>query len=397
LLVARARSGLFLPHLVFDLYSILLLLYCYRTTQFKCFVESTSSKTAKSKIGVLLLVNRKTIVEKRVSQVDHKDQMISMMEEDLLQEMIRDRELSITFIKKKISDQDEKDIRLRKQQILITETVATNRDEYRTELTALRQKYGEYLRQYHDMKDALDTKRQHQQQNNGGTTTPKVPGLHVYNEIMNAVDTNASSSSAAAAMAGIESSSNYVVRMQSQLCKAMHGMGIMETQLQLTRKQTELYKKKSKDSITDMVEEKSQVELKIVNELIIADTSRQEVEMKRKTQHDSFFKEKYDLLEKIERQNEHAAAAKDDDDDDNNDEEEDNPEDKEELTGMLEHGKEEIERLLLSNEETAKTLEELKIKAAIAQGQDVVDDIVTSIAEEFAEQEEDDDSDDDYN
>jgi hypothetical protein len=331
-----------------------------------------------------------------------------MMEEDLLQEMIRDRELSITFIKNKISDQDEKDIRLRKQQILITATVATNREEYRTELTALRQRYGEFLRQYHDAKGSLDTKRQQQQQHsdggqqqqNGGTTT-KGPGLQVYNEIMNAVDTNASSSlsgNAAAAMAGIDSSSNYVVRMQSQLCKAMHGMGIMETQLVLTREQTEIYKKKSKDVITDLVEEKSQVELKIVNELIVADTSRQEVETKRKTQHDSFFKEKYDLLEKIERQNEQAAANNEDDnDDDDDDEEEDNPEDKEELTGMVEHGKKEIERLERENEETATKLEELKIKAAIAQGQDVVDDIVTSIAEEFAEQEtDDDDSDDDY-
>ena len=334
-----------------------------------------------------------------------------MMEEDLLQEMIRDRELSITFSKKKISDQDEKDIRLRKQQIAIGLTVATNREEYRTELAALRQKYGEYLRQYHDTKDALDTKRQQQQQQqqnggqqqqqqNGGSTT-KAPGLHVYSEIMNAVDTNASSGNAAsaAAMAGTDSSSNYVVRMQSQLCKAMHGMGIMETQLQLTRKQTELYKKKSKDVTTDMVEEKSQVELKIVNELIVADTSRQEVETKHKTQHDSFFKEKYDLLEKIERQNEQAAANNEDNsDDDDDEEEEDNPEDKEELTGMLEHGKEEIERLERENEETATKLEELKIKAAIAQGQDVVDDIVTSIAEEFAEQESDDDSDidDDY-
>ena len=315
-----------------------------------------------------------------------------MMEEDLLQEMIRDRELSITFSKKKISDQDEKDIRLRKQQIAIGLTVATNREEYRTELAALRQKYGEYLRQYHDTKDALDTKRQQQQQNGGSTT--KAPGLHVYSEIMNAVDTNASSGNA-----GTDSSSNYVVRMQSQLCKAMHGMGIMETQLQLTRKQTELYKKKSKDVTTDMVEEKSQVELKIVNELIVADTSRQEVETKHKTQHDSFFKEKYDLLEKIERQNEQAAANNEDNsDDDDDEEEEDNPEDKEELTGMLEHGKEEIERLERKNEETATKLEELKIKAAIAQGQDVVDDIVTSIAEEFAEQESDDDSDidDDY-
>jgi len=326
------------------------------------------------------------------------------MEEDLLQEMIRDRETSITFIEKKIFDQDDKEKRLREHEIIATETVKKNREEYRTEQTVLRQRYGTFLRQYHDTKDALDTKKahqhqqqQHQQHSNGGGINNSqqqaqnggkilnVPSLHVYNEIMNAVDTSSSSSNSNAGnvAAGIDSSSNYVVRMQSQLCKAMHGMGIMETQLQLTRKKTELYKKKSKDVITGMVEEKSQAELKLVNELIVADNLRQEVETKRKLQHDSFFKEKYDLMEKIERQNKASNDSFDN-------EEVDNEEEKEELRKILEQGKEEIKRLEHENKERTKELEALKEKAAIAQGHDVVDDIVTSIAEEFAEREDDD-------
>lgn len=326
------------------------------------------------------------------------------MEEDLLQEMIRDRETSITFIEKKIFDQDDKEKRLREHEIIATETVKKNREEYRTEQTVLRQRYGTFLRQYHDTKDALDTKKahqhqqqQHQQHSNGGGINNSqqqaqnggkilnVPSLHVYNEIMNAVDTSSSSSKGndGNVAAGTDSSSNYVVRMQSQLCKAMHGMGIMETQLQLTRKKTELYKKKSKDVITGMVEEKSQAELKLVNELIVADNLRQEVETKRKLQHDSFFKEKYDLMEKIERQNKASNDSFDN-------EEVDNEEEKEELRKILEQGKEEIKRLEHENKERTKELEALKEKAAIAQGHDVVDDIVTSIAEEFAEREDDD-------
>ena len=326
-----------------------------------------------------------------------------MMEEDLLKEMILDRETAIQFIETKISDQNEKEKRLRKEQILVKGTVVKNREGYRTELTKLRQRYGVFLRQYHDTKDMLDTKRaQHQQlhhsndntssqqqshQTNGGAKIPNVPGLHVYNEIMNSVDASLSSGNGSNG----ESSSNYVVRMQSQLCKAMHGMGIMETQLQLTRKQTDYYKKKSRDVITDMIEEKSQAELKLVNELIVADNSRVEVETKRKEQHDSFFTKKYDLVEKIERHLEAMNINSDDEEE----EEEDNEEEKEELREVLEQGKEEIKRLERENDERAKGLEVLKEKATIAQGKDVVDDIVTSIAEEFAQDDDDDEYDSD--
>jgi hypothetical protein len=50
------------------------------------------------------------------------------------------------------------------------------------------------------------------------------------------------------------------------------------------------------------------------------------------------------------------------------------------------------------NKEECEILEALKQKVALARGQDIVDEIVTSIAEEFKEREEaegDDDDDDD--
>ena len=239
--------------------------------------------------------------------------------------------------------------------------------------------------------------------------------MDVYDEIMKAVASSADQSSddsnggggggggRLGGAAGTQFSSNYVVRMQSQLCKAMHGMGVMETQRQLTKGQMDHIQKKAKDVVPDMVEEQSRVELKMVNELIVADNLKREVETKRTLQHDTFFKQKNDLMEKIERQindeagnnNNNGDNGGDDDGNDENDDEEEE-EAKEELREILEQGKEEMERLQALNEETDKKVEALKIKAAIAQGQDVVDDIVTSISEEFAEREGsgDDDSDD---
>merc|ERR1712032_450190 len=162
------------------------------------------------------------------------------------------------------------------------------------------------------------------------------PGLHVYNKIMYELQTG--------------DISNYVVKMQSQLCKAMHGMGIMETQLKLTRKQAKFHKKESKDVIVNMVEEKSQAEFKAVNELIVADGLRKEVETKRKLQHDSFFTEKCELMEKLERQNEATNNS------DGSEDEEENEEEKEELQAILKDGKEEIKRLEREMEKERRNL-----------------------------------------
>ena len=110
------------------------------------------------------------------------------------------------------------------------------------------------MKQYRQVKDSLDMKKQQQQQpviqsSNGGSG---VLGLHVYNEIMKSVSTAESNDS------------SYVLRMQAQLCKAMHSMGMVETQYQLTQTQQETLQKSLKDVKTDMIEEKTQVELKLM-------------------------------------------------------------------------------------------------------------------------------------
>lgn len=296
----------------------------------------------------------------------------------MLQEMIRDREICIQFLEKRVTGQEEKAKRLKKEQSETSEMKQKDREVHRSELMQLWKNYDGILSRYQDLKDELDTRKQQQQDaGNGERLQPVGLGLDTYMQIMREAPSGEGNGGA---------SSNYVVKMQSQLCKAMHGMGVMETQRHMTKGQMEHIQKKAKDVVTEMREEQSNVELKMVNDLILADNSKREVDGKRTLQHKDYSKQKSDLMEKIERQLDEAVE---DDADAENDEVLE--EAKEELKEVLEEGRQEMERLEKLNAEAEEKIEALKIKAALAQGQDVVKDIVTSIEEEFAEQEESDD------
>lgn len=306
-----------------------------------------------------------------------------------MQEMIRDRAICIQFLEKKLAGQDERAERLKKEHDETSAAKQKDREASRSQLMELWKSYDGMLCRYQDAKDELDTKKQQQQQQDNGGGDKEGPqqigpSLDVYTEIMqnvvSSVDKVADESSGHSYGNG-SGDSSYVVRMQSQLCKAMHGMGVMETQRQMTKGQMEHIQKKAKDVVTEMVEEQSNVELKMVNYLIVADNSKREVDVKRTSQKETFSKQKNDLVEKIERQFE--------EDEGNGEAENDEAieEAKEELKEVLEEGREEMERLEKLMKKTEEKMEALKIKASIAQGQDVVKDIVTSIEEEFAERE----------
>jgi len=304
------------------------------------------------------------------------------MEVALLQEMARDREICIRFLKKKLEGQDKKAKLLKKEFDEISERKEKEHEANRSQLMQLWKDYDGMLCRYQDAKDELDTRRQ-QQGNGDGEESQQ--STNVYTEIMKEVVIAAEKTTEVSNGSG---DSNYVVRMQSQLCKAMHGMGVMETQRQMTKGQVEHMQKKAKDVVTEMVEERSSVELKMVNDLIVADTSKREVDGKRTLQHETFSKQKNDLMEKIERQIDEANEDFSESNAENDEEEE---EAKEELKEVLEQGREEAERLEKLNKEAEEKIEALKIKASLAQGQDVVKDLVTSIEEEFAERDGSDD------
>jgi hypothetical protein len=240
------------------------------------------------------------------------------MEEELLQGMIRDRETQIKMIETKIEEQKKKMERVQMDRVKVTHVQQEQNVQQTKDLEVLLKQFKTVQRDYREAKDRLDMKKQQQQQQAMGgaaissSTAPM--GLHVYHEIMKSV-----------ASSERNNESSYVLRMQAQLCKAMHSMGMMETQLQLTTLQQEQTQKAMKDVITSMVEEKSQVELKLMNELVLADNARREVQVKVKEQSEAFIKQKDDLMEKIERQNDLEEEEQ----------ESDNEEEKEELKEIL--------------------------------------------------------------
>lgn len=187
------------------------------------------------------------------------------------------------------------------------------------------------------------------------------PQLHLYNEIMKSLTPPEEAQD-----------SSYVTRMQAQLCKAMHSMGMVETQLAMSTSQTETLQKVLKEEKSSMVDEKTQVELKLMNDLVAADNVRREVETKVKEQAESFTAEKDALVERIEQQQEEPP-------------EEDDDEEKEELMEILGEGREEITRMEQENKTELEKLEELKKKVIDLKGSDFVEELVAQIAEEFKE------------
>jgi hypothetical protein len=278
------------------------------------------------------------------------------MEEELLDQMIRDREFQLAMIRKKVDDQTRK-MELAKTSLEDTKKkYSENHIEQQMEVDTLVQRHSKLLTQYKEANQALDMKKQQQG-----------PQLHLYNEIMKSLTVPTDSQD-----------SSYVTRMQAQLCKAMHSMGMVETQLAMSTSQTEGVQKYLRESKTSLLEDKTLVELKLMNDLVGADNLRKGVADKVQKQAVEFTKEKDALLDKIEQQQEH-------DDKPEEKEEDDDEEEQAELTEILTEGRDEITRMENENKEELEKLEALKQKVIAVKGEKLVEELCSQIEEEFKE------------
>lgn len=270
--------------------------------------------------------------------------------------MIRDREVQLAMIKKKLEDQSRK-LEGTKSSLEATQKKYTeNHLEQQIEIDTLVQRQSKLLMQYKEAKEALDMKKQQQG-----------PQLHIYNEIMKSLTVPTADSQ----------DSSYVTRMQAQLCKAMHSMGMVETQLAMSTGQAEGVQRYLRESKTSLLEDKTQVELKLMNDLVGADNLRKEVADKVQKQTEDFTKEKDSLLDKIEQQQEQGDEEPEEQDDDD--------EEKEELMEILTEGRDEITRIEKENKEELAKLEALKQKVIAVKGEKFVEEVCGQLEEEFKE------------
>jgi hypothetical protein len=77
-----------------------------------------------------------------------------------------------------------------------------------------------------------------------------------------------------AARGGDNVESSYIVAMEAQLCRAVHLMGALHTQLEIVKKHNALIVRKLEQDLAREIEEQSLVEVKIMNELVRVDTEK---------------------------------------------------------------------------------------------------------------------------
>jgi hypothetical protein len=175
----------------------------------------------------------------------------------------------------------------------------------------------------------------------------------------------------------------FIMRMQAQLCKAMHSMGILEHQFELSKTHSESIIKYHKDQIAKTTEEHTHMELKLMNDLVIRDTERCKMEETFMQQMNEINKE----CEALERQMEENRGSDDDDDDESQDdnnnnnnkddesaehesEDEAEKQAKEELMKMLQTQKQDIETLEAEIEEKEEMIQEMEEQWQLVQDAD---------------------------
>jgi len=264
------------------------------------------------------------------------------MEAELLKGMIEDRDQCIDMIRRKSGEQQEKERRLREELSEVQETSAAERIEHQTAKTRL----------LHDREQAEErlegVQRSLQEQGNSIKGYVSTAGQKEQQRL---------------------DDSSYVMRMQAQLCKAMHSMGIMDHQVELMKKHLDVIVKIQKEALSTMTEEKCQMELELMNSLIKSDSERREAEAELKGKADEIQND----IDQVERQisenresdeeesdEEDGSEEGEDEDEDDEEEDEEEKQMKEELMQLLRDKTAQIEKLEKENELQLETIEELE-------------------------------------
>ena len=244
------------------------------------------------------------------------------MEEALLKEMVVERDKKIAQLETAVEDHECKLATIQMELEQVREQSSQSKLEYRRAIAALVQKRDEGLHKI--QKIEKDVRNQ-----NGS--------LHIYADILKE-----------AAPESVDSS--YVVRMQSQLCKAMHSMGILEHQLAIVNSISTDVAKSQKDAITAVVDEKSKMELEVMNELVALDDA------KRKAEEEWKGKLEKEQLKVVHLRREVGVA--DENADNDSDDESGSSEEEDEYENEMREGLEELKQAIAEMEdETAKQLD----------------------------------------
>ena len=270
------------------------------------------------------------------------------MEAELLRGMIVDRDNRIARIQRKQEHLLAKEERLKDELAEAAETNSSQIITQQTEKTAL-------LHDQQGVQHQLDNLHSHIQRQ-GDSLNEFILYLQQSGEIA-ADDTQ------------------NVMRLQAQLCKAMHSVSIVDRQKEMLKEHMEKLVKFQREELAKQSEDKAHLERSILNELMGRDTEVRGVENELKKELDAILKEMSAIREQLD------DSDSDEDDESKNEESEEEDEEeeeldeeeraaKEEMMKLLQQRREEIERLEKEIEEREELIEELQIGA----GEEPMDD-----------------------
>ena len=253
------------------------------------------------------------------------------MEKELLNQMIHDRDRRIASIKRKMEEQHLKMAQFQEELVEIKEKREASEIAHMDELTLLMEDKEVGERALGRLQD--DLKKQ------------QGDSLQLYAEVIKKDVAKTKNIPDA-------TDSSYVMRMQAQLCKCMHSMGIMENQTELVKATCDELIKSLKEAVNRTIDEKTNVELQFMNELVMTDNNRRENEEEMKEKLDKLHEQIKELEEKLE---DHES---DSDSDSEIDEEEE--EEKELLKKELKERNEEIAAVEKEIEEQKERIKQLE-------------------------------------
>jgi seryl-tRNA synthetase len=255
------------------------------------------------------------------------------MEAELLRGMIADRDARMEKIKRKTEEVAGRYLQLCQQLEEVSEQVAEQTAKITSDRNAL-------MRQYKTVVDKLDQLQRDFKQQGASLQTYSKDSF----------------------VTKIGNDTSYVMRMQAQLCKAMHSLGITDHQMELAQKHAEAIAKYQKEMLVQCREEHTATELGLMNQLIVKDNERREIEDSLLAKLEVISKER----DALERQLEESGHDLEEDENVDDDEDEDDEEkaEKEELMQLLSERRAEIDRLEQLEEEQEELIAELEEQLA---------------------------------
>ncbi|KAL7521833.1 hypothetical protein ACHAWX_006521 [Stephanocyclus meneghinianus] len=198
------------------------------------------------------------------------------MEHSLLHTMLHERDAQIASLLHQLHTLSDNITSLQKDLHLKSQQRKLQRDEHMASIQTLKEEHAH-------QRNLLARYEQNIKGTGGGAAAAGgALRIHEYAALMKAANNNR-----------VESS--YVVRLQAQLCRAMHSLGVMESQLALVKENCSSLIRSMKEDLSRMVDDRTRREVELMNTLAVVDAEKRawQIEMEKK------LRQQEDLLESV--------------------------------------------------------------------------------------------------